>query len=104
MKKAKKKTASIAPASLAEHEGGRKAHGRPVTIRDVARESGLSAATVSIVMNQAPLARYIPAITKERITKTAAKLGYRPNQLARSLRSRRNHTVGLMVFDITDPY
>src|SRR5207244_7949743 len=32
------------------------------------------------------------------------RLGYRPNQLARSLRSSRNHTLGVMVFDITDPY
>ena len=74
------------------------------TIRDVARESGFSAATVSIVLNEAPLARYIPPQTKERIQKAARKLGYRPNQLARSLRSRRNHTVGVMVFDVTDPY
>jgi len=75
-----------------------------ITLRDVARASGFSPATVSIVLNQAPLARYIPAITKERIEKAARRLGYRPNQLARSLRSSRNHTLGMMVFDITDPY
>ena len=75
-----------------------------ITLRDVARASGFSPATVSIVLNAAPLARYIPARTKERIEKAARKLGYRPNQLARSLRSSRNHTLGVMVFDITDPY
>ncbi len=75
-----------------------------ITLRDVARDSGFSPATVSIVLNEAPLARYIPAQTKERIAKAARKLGYRPNQLARSLRSSRNHTLGVMVFDITDPY
>jgi LacI family transcriptional regulator len=75
-----------------------------ITLRDVARDSGFSPATVSIVLNQAPLARYIPAVTKERIEKVARRLGYRPNQLARSLRSSRNHTLGVMVFDITDPY
>jgi len=75
-----------------------------ITLRDVARESGFSPATVSIVLNEAPLARYIPAHTKERIAKAARRLGYRPNQLARSLRSSRNHTLGVMVFDITDPY
>jgi LacI family transcriptional regulator len=75
-----------------------------VTIRDVAKESGFSSTTVSIVLNNAPLARYIPAVTKKRIERAAEKLGYRPNQFARSLRSKRSHTVGVMVFDMTDPY
>src|SRR5215469_2667624 len=75
-----------------------------VTIRDVAKESGFSSTTVSIVLNNAPLARYIPSVTKKRIERAAQKLGYRPNQFARSLRSKRSHTVGVMVFDMTDPY
>src|SRR5579885_1128902 len=75
-----------------------------VTIRDVARESGFSSTTVSIVLNNAPLARYIPATTKKRIERAAKKLGYRPNLFARSLRSKRSHTVGVMVFDMTDPF
>jgi LacI family transcriptional regulator len=75
-----------------------------VTIRDVAKESGFSSTTVSIVLNDAPLARYIPATTKKRIERAAKKLGYRPNLFARSLRSKRSHTVGVMVFDIVDPY
>jgi LacI family transcriptional regulator len=75
-----------------------------VTIRDVAERSGFSSATVSIVLNNAPLARYIPDTTKERIQKSAQHLGYRPNLFARSLRGRRSHTVGVMVFDMTDPY
>ena len=75
-----------------------------VTIRDVAKESGFSSTTVSIVLNNAPLSRYIPAVTKKRIERAAEKLGYRPNQFARSLRSKRSHTVGVMVADMTDPY
>jgi LacI family transcriptional regulator len=75
-----------------------------VTIRDVAKESGFSSTTVSIVLNNAPLARYIPTVTKKRIERAAQKLGYRPNQFARSLRSKRSHTVGVMVTDMTDPY
>jgi len=75
-----------------------------VTIREVAKESGFSSTTVSIVLNNAPLARYIPDVTKKRIERAAKKLGYRPNLFARTLRSRRTHTVGVMVFDMTDPY
>src|SRR5215469_3462723 len=74
------------------------------TIRDVARESGYSASTVSIVLNNAPLSRYIPTDTKQRIETAARRLGYRPNPLARSLRSQRSNIVGVMVFDITDPF
>src|SRR6266480_4071998 len=82
----------------------RKPERATITIRDVAEESGFSTTTVSIVLNNAPLARYIPPLTKSRIQKAATKLGYRPNPLARSLRNKRNHTVGVMVFDVTDPY
>ena len=75
-----------------------------VTIRDVARHSGFSSSTVSIVLNDAPLARYIPKVTKDRIEATAAKLGYRPNLFARSLRGNRTHTIGVLVFDMGDPF
>jgi LacI family transcriptional regulator len=75
-----------------------------VTIRDVGKASGFSSTTVSLVLNNAPLARYIPDRTKKRIEDAAKELGYRPNQFARSLRSKRSHTVGAMVFDMTDPF
>jgi LacI family transcriptional regulator len=74
------------------------------TIREVAKESGFSCSTVSIVLNDAPLARYIPASTKSRIERAAKNLGYRPNVFARTLRNQRTHTVGVIVFDMTDPY
>ncbi len=75
-----------------------------VTMRDVAETSGFSPATVSIVLNNAPLARYIAPATKKRIEETAKKLGYRPNAMARFLRSKRSHSVGVMFFDIFDPF
>jgi LacI family transcriptional regulator len=75
-----------------------------VTMRDVATQSGFSSATVSIVLNNAPLARYIAPATKKRIEEVARKLGYRPNAMARFLRSKRTHSMGVMFFDITDPF
>jgi LacI family transcriptional regulator len=75
-----------------------------VTMKDVASLSGFSPATVSIVLNNAPLARYIAPGTKQKIEEAARKLGYRPNAMARFLRSKRTNSVGVMFFDITDPY
>ena len=82
----------------------RKTKSRHVTLVDVARESGFSPSTVSIVLNEAPLSRHLAPATKERIRKTALSLGYRPDAFARSLRNRRSHTIGVMIFDISDPF
>ncbi|QNI32255.1 LacI family DNA-binding transcriptional regulator [Alloacidobacterium dinghuense] len=83
---------------------GRRHTSNRVTIVDVARKSGFSPSTVSIVLNEAPLSRYVAAKTKEHIRKIAQAMGYRPDAFARSLRSRRSHTIGVMIFDISDPF
>ena len=89
----------------ASHFMPAKKSGRPmVTVRDIAQQAGVSIGAVSIVLNDAPLARYMADATKRRIKEIARKLGYSPNQLARSLRGVRNHTIGLMVVDVTDPF
>jgi len=75
-----------------------------VTIRDVAGESGVSVTTVSMVLNNGPDAQRISEPTRKRIWKVASRLGYRPNLFARSLRSSRSRSLGLLAFDITDPY
>jgi LacI family transcriptional regulator len=75
-----------------------------VTMRDVAQETGFSPATVSIVLNNAPLARYIASTTRKKIEETAKRLGYRPNAMARFLRSKRSQSIGVMLFDVTDPF
>ncbi len=75
-----------------------------VTLADVARATGFSPSTVSLVLNEAPLSRYIPAKTKKKITDAATRLGYRPNVFARSLRSQRSHTIGVLVIDLADPF
>jgi DNA-binding LacI/PurR family transcriptional regulator len=82
----------------------RKRKSAHVTIVDVAERSGFSPSTVSIVLNEAPLARYVAASTKEHIRKIALAMGYRPDASARSLRRRRSQTIGIMVFDISDPF
>lgn len=73
-------------------------------MRDVARATGFSPATVSIVLNDAPLARYIASGTKKKIEETAKRLGYRPNAMARFLRSKRSQSIGVMLTDVTDPF
>lgn len=73
-----------------------------VTIRDIAKATGLSIATVSMVLNKA--GRRIPSSTQLLVEETARKLGYFPNLQARSLRSKRTQSIGVLVFDITDPY
>lgn len=75
-----------------------------VTMRDVAEATGFSPATVSIVLNNAPLARYIAPTTRQRIEETAKRLGYRPNAMARFLRSKRSQSIGVILFDVTDPF
>jgi LacI family transcriptional regulator len=55
-----------------------------------------------MVLNKS--ARRIPPATQHLVEETARKLGYFPNLQARSLRSKRTHSVGVLVFDITDPY
>jgi DNA-binding LacI/PurR family transcriptional regulator len=83
---------------------GQKRSSNHVTLLDVARASGFSASTVSIVLNNAPLSRYVAAATKERIREAAHALGYHPDAFARSLRRRRSNTIGLMAFDLSDPF
>jgi LacI family transcriptional regulator len=75
-----------------------------VTIRELAKKCGCSASTVSMVLNNRPLAKYIPNGTKAHIRQIADEMKYRPNIFAQSLRANRSYTVGVMVFDITDPY
>jgi LacI family transcriptional regulator len=71
------------------------------TIHDVARRAGVGSMTVSRVINNSG---YISPKTRERVEKAIAELGYMPNTVARSLRSRRTNTVALMVTDITNPF
>ena len=71
------------------------------TIRDVAREAGVSVATVSHVINGT---RPVAPETAARVRRTMEALDYHPNAVAQSLRTRKTHAIGAVVSDITNPF
>jgi LacI family transcriptional regulator len=77
------------------------APGRRVTIGDVAQRAAVSKTTVSHVLSGN---RRVAPSTRERVIAAIEDLGYRPDGLARSLRTRRTHMVALVVPDITNPF
>jgi LacI family transcriptional regulator len=72
-----------------------------VTIQDVASHAGVSAMTVSRVINDNPR---VSAGTRERVEASIAKLGYVPNRLARGLIQRKTHAFGVIVPDVANPF
>ncbi|QOY33862.1 catabolite control protein A [Anaerobacillus isosaccharinicus] len=68
------------------------------TIYDVAREAGVSMATVSRVVNGNP---NVKPTTRKKVLEAIEKLGYRPNAVARGLASKRTTTVGVIIPDIS---
>jgi LacI family transcriptional regulator len=72
-----------------------------VRIKDVAKLSGVSTATVSHVINKT---RYVSDETKRRVLGAIENVGYTPNIHARNLASGRSRTLGLIISDITNPF
>lgn len=70
-------------------------------MKDVATLAGVSLATVSHVINGS---RPVSQELTERVESAMRTLSYRPNRIARSLRTKRTHTIGLVVSDITNPF
>ncbi|MFC3025409.1 substrate-binding domain-containing protein [Vibrio zhugei] len=71
------------------------------TIKDVAKLSGVSVATVSRVINKSPKAS---SASIDAVTKAMQELGYRPNATARALVSQSTQTMGVLVADVSDPF
>jgi LacI family transcriptional regulator len=70
----------------------------------VAELVGLTASTVSAVLNSSSASRSVPEHTKKRIRAAARALDYRPNFFARSLRAKRTYMIGVIVEEIGDAY
>ena len=73
-----------------------------VTIKDIARQAGVSTATVSKVLNRKD--SVIGDETRQKVLSLARELNYTPNSLARSLVTRKSHVIGIIVPDILNPY
>jgi LacI family transcriptional regulator len=72
-----------------------------VTIKDVARRAGVSAMTVSRVINSSPS---VSTDTRARVERAIAELGYIPSRLARGLSAQRTGTLALIVPDVANPF
>lgn len=71
------------------------------TLKDVAREAGLTVTTVSRVLNNRG---YISEDAKRRVAEAVKKLNYQPNEVARSLQNKSSNTIGVIMPHITHPY
>ena len=82
----------------------RKSRGDRPTLKDLASHLSLSPATISLVLNHSPVAAAIPDETQQRVFTAARELGYRPNYIAVSLRSKRTNSIGVLVPEVSDPW
>ncbi|MET3662822.1 LacI family DNA-binding transcriptional regulator [Aquamicrobium ahrensii] len=80
--------------------GSRKGRSR-VTVKDLARDLGMSVSTVSRAFYAEAV---VAPATRELVLKRARELGYRPNPMAQSLKTNRTQIAGMVVSDITNPF
>jgi LacI family transcriptional regulator len=77
---------------------------KKVSISDIARKAGVSVSTVSFVMNDKAIKMRISREVIEKVENVAREMGYRPNQLARGLRTGKTRTIGLIVENISNAF
>lgn len=70
-----------------------------ITLKEIAAQSGVSIATVSNILNGKS---NVSEATKQRVMQIVKETGYRPNYMARSLRSSKTNTIGVIIEDITN--
>jgi LacI family repressor for deo operon, udp, cdd, tsx, nupC, and nupG len=76
----------------------------PINLRQLSEVLRLSQTTISLVLNDSPAAKSIPAHTRERVFEAARKFQYRPNYFARSLRRSKSMSIGVLAPDLSEGY
>lgn len=76
---------------------------KKVSLKDIAKEVGVSIATVSYVLSNGKSGRVSEDMSKT-IKEVAKKRNYRPNRIAQSLKSGKTNTIGLVLADISNPF
>ncbi len=74
------------------------------SLKDIADAVGVSVTLVSYVLNDKGKENRVAEGTAKKIREVASALNYQPNQIARSLKSRRSQSIGLIVADISNPF
>lgn len=77
---------------------------KKISLKDVARHVGVSTALVSYVINNKEKEARVGAEMVKKIRKAVEDLNYRPNHIAKSLKSGKTGTIGLIVADISNPF
>lgn len=77
---------------------------KKVSIKDIALKAGVSTALVSYVLNGKEKESRVGEVIAKKIKEIARELDYQPNHLAKSLRSGKTHTIGLIIADISNPF
>ncbi len=77
------------------------AESRPVLMKDIAEHLGISRASVSYVLNQSKQMKSMSQTTIDRVQKAAKELGYRPNEIARAMKTGTTRTIGFITHPLS---